>query len=43
MNADLTAKEIVGILAEDDPNVVDAGGAINLEIEVRTIPLVHGD
>ena len=34
MNVDLTPKEIIDILAVDDPNVTDPEGAINLELEV---------
>ena len=34
MNVDLTPKEIIDVLAVDDPNVTDPDGAINLELEV---------
>ena len=37
MNVDLTPKEIIDILAVDDPNVTDPEGAINLELEVNEI------
>ena len=34
VNVDLTPKEIIDVLAVDDPNVTDPDGAINLELEV---------
>ena len=37
VNVDLTPKEIIDILAVDDPNVTDPEGAINLELEVSMI------
>ena len=41
MNVDLTPKEIIDILAVDDPNVTDPEGTINLELEVSETNMTY--
>ncbi len=40
LNEDLTAKAIAEILAQDDPNVTDPEGDVNLDLEVRCVSLI---
>ena len=42
ISQDLTPKDVIDILASDDPNVADGEGCCNLELEVGNVgdPLV---